>query len=337
MKKTFIIAEAGVNHNGSIELAYKLIDAAVNAKVDAIKFQTFKTENIVVKNAPKAIYQIKNTGNNESQFEMIKKLELSYEDFRKVKTYCDQKNIEFLSTGDYNSLEFLSNLGVNSFKIPSGEIDNHPYLKKVASFKKKIILSTGMSTLKEIASALKIITDAGTPKRMITVLHCNTEYPTPYKDVNLMAMLTIRDKLKVKIGYSDHTEGIEVAIAAATLGAKIIEKHLSLDKRMKGPDHQASLEPNELKSMVSAIRNIDLAFGSSSKKPSKSEIKNIKIVRKSIYYANALKKGHILTEHDLVFKRPGIGISPMKIDQILGHSLLKSVAKDSHVQYEDFL
>ena len=194
-----------------------------------------------------------------------------------------------------------------------------------------------MSTLKEIASALKIITDAGTLKRMITVLHCNTEYPTPYKDVNLMAMLTIRDKLKVKIGYSDHTEGIEVAIAAAALGAKIIEKHLSLDRRMQGPDHQASLEPNELKSMVSAIRNIDIAFGSSMKKPSKSEINNIKIVRKSIYYANALKKGHILAEHDLVFKRPGIGISPLQTDQILGHRLLKTVSKDSLLQYEDFL
>jgi len=314
----FIIAEAGVNHNGDIELAKKLIDVAVAAGVDAVKFQTWKTELLVTKDAKQAEYQTINTDKEESQFDMLKKLEISYDDFLILKKYCDKKRIMFLSTADeMESADFLNNIQ-DIFKIGSGELTNLPYLRHVGGFKKKIILSTGMCNLIEIKEALNVLVNAGTQKDNITILHANTQYPTPMGDVNLNAMLTIKKTFDIDIGYSDHTLGIEVPIAAVALGAKVIEKHFTLDKNMLGPDHKASLSPQELKNMVDSIRKIELAMGSSVKEPSISESPNIEIVRKSIVANCDIKKGDIFSELNLTAKRPGTGISPMNWDDIIG-------------------
>lgn len=325
----FIIAEAGVNHNGSIELAKKLIDAAVKAGADAVKFQTFKAEHLVSKNAQKAEYQKQTTDVKESQYDMIKKLELDVETHKELMAYCNSKNIMFLSTPfDHDSIELLNDLGLEIFKIPSGEITNLPYLRHIGRLNKKVILSTGMADMDEIKDALYVLTTAGTKKENITVLHANTMYPTPMEDVNLRAMITIRDTFGVTCGYSDHTLGIEVDIAAVALGAACIEKHFTLDKTMDGPDHKASLEPDELVAMVRAIRNIESALGSSEKKPSKSETPNMVVARKSIVAKTDIKKGEELSENNLCVKRPGNGTSPMKWDKIIGTIATKSYEKD---------
>ena len=315
----FIIAEAGVNHNGSIELAFKLIDAAVEAGVDAVKFQTFKAENLVSKNTQKAEYQKQTTNPLESQLDMLKKLELDVDVHKKLIKYCNAKGIMFLSSPfDHDSIDLLNELGLKIYKIPSGEITNLPYLRSIGSLAKQVILSTGMSTLKEVGDALAILVDSGTKKENITVLHANTMYPTPMEDVNLNAMLTIQKEFGVAVGYSDHTLGIEVDIAAVAMGASCIEKHFTLDKTMDGPDHKASLEPEELKAMVGAIRNIEKALGSSEKKPSSSETVNIDVARKSIVAGQSIKKGDKLSSKNITTKRPGTGISPMKWDTIIG-------------------
>ena len=315
----FIIAEAGVNHNGSIELAYKLIDAAIESGANAVKFQTFQTENFVIRDTEKAKYQKQNDNSNESQFDMLKKLELSVDDHKNLIDHCNIKGITFLSSPfDIESINLLTELNLKIFKIPSGEITNLPYLRHIGSFNKEVILSTGMSNLKEIGEALKILINAGTSKEKITVLHANTMYPTPMKDVNLMAMQTIRDKFDVSVGYSDHTLGIEVDIAAVALGATVIEKHFTLDKNMDGPDHVASLDASELKSMVAAIRNIELALGSKVKDLTDSEKPNIEIARKSIVAKTKIKKSEVFSNENLTTKRPGSGISPMKWDSIIG-------------------
>jgi len=318
MPKVFIIAEAGVNHNGSLRIAKKMVDAAVNAGVDAIKFQSFNAESLVSRYAPKAAYQKKSTGKRESHLEMIKRLELDLNSHKELIKYCRTKKIIFLSSPfDLESIDLLMGLGLKTFKIPSGEITNLPYLRKIGSLRKKIILSTGMSNIKEIGIALKTLIYSGTKKNNITVLHCNTEYPTPIEDVNLRAMLTIKDKFGVKVGYSDHTLGIEVALAAVSLGASVIEKHFTLDKRMTGPDHQASLGYSELEQMVILIRKIEKALGDGIKKPSKSESKNVGIVRKSIIAAGNIKKGEIFSRQNLAIKRPGFGLSPMLWDLVI--------------------
>lgn len=327
--KVFIIAEAGVNHNGSLELAKKLVDVAVEAKADAVKFQTFKTELCISKTAQKAEYQKQTTNKDESQFEMVKKLELDLEAHKKLISYCNSKNIMFLSTPfDHDSIELLNDLGLEIFKIPSGEITNLPYLRHVGKLNKKVILSTGMANIGEIEDALDILIQAGTKKENITVLHANTEYPTPMEDVNLKAMLTIGKTFDIEYGYSDHTLGIEVPTAAVALGASVIEKHFTLDKTMEGPDHKASLEPDELKAMVKAIKNIELALGSSIKKPSPSEIKNKAIARKSIVAKTFIKKGEILSEDNLAIKRPANGISPMRWDEVVGSVASRDYEED---------
>jgi len=331
MNHVIIIAEAGVNHNGNIENAFKLIDAAAEAGVDYIKFQTFNSEKVVSKFAKKADYQMQNTGSsNESQLEMVRKLELSVMQHEQLIAYCKKKNIEFFSTAfDLDSLEYLNTKGFELVKIPSGEITNLPYLRKAASLFKKVILSTGMATIDEIKDAINVFTEAGIKKKQITILHCNTEYPTPMEDVNLFAMIHIQKIFGTKIGYSDHTLGIEVPIAAVALGATIIEKHFTLDKNMEGPDHKASLEPNELKSMVLAIRNIEKAIsGSGVKEVSNSERKNIEIARKSIVATKKISKGEIFTEDNLGVKRPGTGISPMKWDEVIGKVSKKDFSED---------
>ena len=329
----FIIAEAGVNHNGSISIAKKLIDMAVKAGADAVKFQTFKAENLVTMNAKKANYQKKNDKRNESQFDMLKKLELSPLMHKVLLSYCKKKNILFLSSPfDLQSIDFLNNLGLKIFKIPSGEITNFPYLKKIGRLKKKIILSTGMSNMSEIKKALKVLVKSGTKKKNITVLHANTEYPTPARDVNLRSMLSIGKKLNVNFGYSDHTLGFEVSVAAVALGAKCIEKHFTLNSNLRGPDHRASLEPKDLIKMINAIRNIEIALGSRVKRPSKSEIANIKIVRKSLVASQDIKKGEIFTEQNLTAKRPGNGLSPFKITKFLGKRSLKNYKKDQQIK-----
>jgi len=331
LKKTFIIAEAGVNHNGSLEVAKKLIDAAVEAKVDAVKFQTFKTENLVCKNAIKAEYQEKTTSKNESQFQMLKKLELDIETHKILMAYCKEKKIMFLSAAfDLESIDVLNNLGIEIFKIPSGEITNYPYLRKIGTLRKKVILSTGMSYIEEIRDAIKVLKENGTTD--IIVLHCNTEYPTPMEDVNLNAMKTIANKFGVKVGYSDHTKGIEVPIAAVALGATIIEKHFTLDRHLEGPDHKASLEPEELKAMVNAIRNIEKALGSVDKVISTSEQKNIAVARKSIVAATKIREGELFSETNLTVKRPGTGISPMLWDTIIGCKANKTYQPEDMIE-----
>jgi N,N'-diacetyllegionaminate synthase len=333
MNKTIIIAEAGVNHNGSISNAYKLIDAAKAAGVDYVKFQTFKADNLVSKSAPKAEYQIHNTANeSDTQYEMLKNLELSEKQHEALIAYCKEVDINFFSTAfDLESLQYLKNIGLNLVKIPSGEITNLPYLRKAAELFSRIILSTGMSNLSDIEAAINVFKLKGIDD--ITILHCNTEYPTPMKDVNLLAMINIKEQFKFNIGYSDHTLGIEVPIAAVALGATIIEKHFTLDRTMDGPDHAASLEPNELKMMVDAIRNIELAIsGDGIKQPSSSEKKNIAIARKSIVAAKSISKGTVFTEFNLTVKRPGNGISPMKWDDIIGKVSTKDYQEDELIE-----
>jgi len=329
MKKVFIIAEAGVNHNGSIKLAKQLIDVASEAGVNAVKFQTFKTENLVSKNAQKADYQKETTDKTESQFDMIKKLELDLDTHQELIAYCQSKNILFLSTPfDLDSIDLLNSLKLDIFKIPSGEITNLPYLRKIGSLNKKVILSTGMADIGEIEDALDVLTTAGTQKESITMLHANTMYPTPMEDVNLRAMVTIGNTFDIAYGYSDHTLGIEVDVAAVALGAMVIEKHFTLDKTMEGPDHKASLEPHELKSMVSSIRNIEKALGSSVKKPTQSETPNIEIARKSIVASCNIREGEVLSEKNLAVKRPSNGINPMRWDEIIGTISTKNYNED---------
>lgn len=319
-KHVLIIAEAGVNHNGSIELAKQLIDKAVDAGVDIIKFQTFKSEKLVSKTAKQAEYQQRNIGKKgEGQLAMLKKLELSQADHEELIAYCNDRGIRFFSTAfDMDSIDYLHSLNMGLWKIPSGEITNYPYLRKIAQYQEPVILSTGMCELADIEAALNVLLQFDVKKEQITILHCNTEYPTPFEDVNLRAMLEIGDKFGVQIGYSDHTKGIEVPIAAVALGASVIEKHFTLDKNMEGPDHKASLEPDELMAMVSAIRNIEQALGSGHKTISKSERKNIEIARKSIVAARPIKAGELLSEENLTVKRPGNGISPMMWNDIVG-------------------
>lgn len=328
--KVFIIAEAGVNHNGSIELAKKLIDVASESGVDAVKFQTFKATNLVIKNAQKAEYQKQNMNDgDDSQFNMLKKLELDIETHKELMAYCKSKNIMFLSTPfDHDSIELLETLGLEIFKIPSGEITNLPYLRDIGKLQKQVILSTGMADIGEIEDALDVLIKAGTKKENIIILHANTMYPTPMEDVNLKAMVTIGNTFDIAFGYSDHTLGIEVDIAAVAMGACCIEKHFTLDKNMDGPDHKASLEPDELKAMVKAIRNIELALGNSVKKPSKSEIPNMQIARKSIVAKIDIKKGDKLSEENIAIKRPGNGINPMRWDEIVGTVASKDYKED---------
>ena len=327
---TFIIAEAGVNHNGSLDMARKMVDAAVAAGADVVKFQTFKAEKMISSGAPKAGYQMEATGTDESQLEMVKELELDESAHQSLFRYCRDKGTIFLSSPfDLDSIALLNRLGMQIFKIPSGEITNLPYLRKLGGLKKKLIMSTGMADLGEIEDALLALMQSGTPPEDITVLHCNTEYPTSFEDVNLSAMLTIKAVFPgVNIGYSDHTVGIEVPIAAVALGASVIEKHFTLDKNMKGPDHKASLEPDELKAMVHAIRNIEKALGSGLKKPSPSELKNKLIARKSIFADRDICKGELFTEENLTVKRPSTGISPMRWDEVIGQRASKEYKHD---------
>ena len=335
MNNVIIIAEAGVNHNGSIDLAKKLIDAAVNAGVDFVKFQTFKSESLVSKSAKKASYQIENTNDtSESQLQMLKKLELSREQHYEIVSYCKEKNISFFSTAfDIESLEFLKELGLSMVKIPSGEITNLPYLRKAAELFSEIIISTGMSTMNDIEQAVNVFLKAGHNQNNISIMHCNTEYPTEMKDVNLLAMNTIQLKFSTKVGYSDHTLGTEVPIAAVALGAKIIEKHFTLDRNLPGPDQLASLEPNELKFMVDSIRNIEIAIsGSGEKLPSESETKNIEIARKSIVAKTNILKGEVFSEKNITTKRPGNGLSPMQWDNVIGKIANNNFSEDDLIE-----
>ena len=338
MRKTLIIAEAGVNHNGNIEMAKQLIEAAADAGVDYVKFQTFKTEKLVSVDAKQAEYQQKNIGKKgDSQFEMLKKLELSIDDHHQLIAHCKLHTIKFLSTAfDLDSIDLLHNLGIDLFKIPSGEVTNLPYLKKIGSFNKKVILSTGMCVMQEIKDAVNALVNAGTERSNISVLHCTTDYPTAMVDVNLNAMLSIKEHLNLPIGYSDHTLGIEVPIAAVAMGATIIEKHFTLDKTLPGPDHKASLEPEELKAMVAAIRNVENAFGVAEKQPTETEKKNMLVGRKSIHLSKDLSKGHILSEGDLIMKRPGDGISPMQMATVVGKKLVKDFPIDYKIMEGDF-
>lgn len=326
----YIIAEAGVNHNGSFELACRLVDAAKAAGADCIKFQTFKSKNLVSGNAQKAEYQKSTTGEG-SQIDMLKKLELSYEEFLKLKDYCDEADICFLSTPfDFESIDFLNSLEMPFWKIPSGEITNYPYLVALAKTYKPVVMSTGMCEMQEIEAAIKVLRDNGAGE--IKLLHCNTEYPTPFEDVNLKAMETLREEFGLDVGYSDHTKGIEVPVAAVALGATIIEKHFTLDRNMEGPDHKASLEPDELAGMVSAIRHIESALGSGDKIPSPSEKKNIPIARKSIVAKTSIKAGEIFTENNITVKRPGTGISPMKWNDVMGTKAKRNFEEDELIE-----
>jgi len=315
---TLIIAEAGVNHNGDMGLAKRLIDVAADAGADLVKFQTFSAERLATQSAPKADYQNQTTDRVESQFAMLKQLELSMQMHEVLFAHCQQRNVGFFSTGfDIQSLDYLASLGAERFKIPSGEITNLPYLRHIGGFGKPVILSTGMATLGEIEAALEAVETAGTPRTHITMLHCNTEYPTPMQDVNLRAMCSIRDAFGVAVGYSDHTSGIEVPIAAVALGATVIEKHLTLDRNLSGPDHKASLEPDEFAAMVRAIRNIEQAMGDGIKRPSPSEAKNKPIARKSLVAAKQIRAGEQFTDENVTVKRPGTGISPMRWDEVM--------------------
>ncbi|KAA6183935.1 N-acetylneuraminate synthase [Thiohalocapsa marina] len=319
MLSTLIIAEAGVNHNGQMDLASELISQAAKAGAQLVKFQTFRTELCLARHAPKARYQVDSTVSDESQYEMVKKLELSDNDHEYLVKECEKVGIGFFSTGfDIPSLDYLASLGAERFKIPSGEITNLPYLRHVGAFGKPVILSTGMATLGEIEAALDALETAGTPRARITVLHCNTEYPTPMPDVNLRAMCSIREAFKVAVGYSDHTPGIEVPIAAVALGATVIEKHLTLDRNLPGPDHKASLEPDEFTAMVRAIRNIEQALGDGIKRLSPSEAKNKPIARKSLVAAKPIRAGEPFTPENVTAKRPGTGLSPMRWDEVMG-------------------
>ena len=331
--KTFIIAEAGVNHNCDISLACDMVDVAAEAGADAIKFQTFKAEKLVTKEAVKADYQKSaSKNNNETQYEMLKKLELSNEAHDAIIRRCSLRNIEFLSTGfDIESIDFLIKKGISRIKIPSGEITNKPYLKHISNTGLPVIMSTGMSGLGEIEAALDVLVGPTCDLSRITVLHCNTEYPTPFCDANLLAIKTIKSAFNCTVGYSDHTEGIEASIAAVALGATVIEKHFTMDRRLDGPDQQASIEPYELKSMISSIRNIEAALGTGSKRPTESERKNIHIARKSLVASSTIKKGDILSVSNMTAKRPGSGISPMEIDRLIGVKAVRSYRLDEQI------
>jgi len=335
MKHTIIIAEAGVNHNGSIELAKQLVDKAVEAGVDYIKFQTFKASKLVTKAAKQAEYQQKNIGKEgDSQYQMLKKLELSPEDHEVLIAYCKDKGIRFFSTAfDFDSIEYLHSLNLGLWKIPSGEVTNYPFLKRIAAFNEPTILSTGMCDMVDVRAAVDALYKNGLSKENLILLHCNTEYPTPFEDVNLKAMDVLRKEFGVEVGYSDHTKGIEVPIAAVALGATVIEKHFTLDLNMEGPDHKASLEPDELKAMVSAIRNIEMAVGGDgTKHVSESEKKNIAIARKSIVAACDIKAGEVFTEQNLTVKRPGNGISPMRWEEVLGQTAKRDFNEDELIE-----
>lgn len=330
---TYIIAEAGVNHNGDIEIAKKMIDVASEAGVDCIKFQTFKADKLVVKNAPTAEYQMQSTGTN-SQFDMLKKLELSFDSFRSLKEYALDRGVDFCSTAfDNESIEFLYDLGLKFWKIPSGELTNVPYIEKIAKYNMPIIMSTGMAEISEIDYIVNLIRKYNDNE--LIILHCNTEYPTPFQDVNLSAMDVLKERYAVKVGYSDHTKGIEVPIAATALGAKVIEKHFTLNRNMEGPDHKASLEPNELKKMVESIRNIEKAIGNKVKFVTESESKNKSVARKSIVAAKQIKKGEIFTAENLSVKRPGTGISPLKWHDILGKKSQFDYDKEELIKLEE--
>ena len=328
---TLIIAEAGVNHNGSIDIAKQLVDKAADAGADIIKFQTFKSEKLVSKSAQQAEYQKRNIGarSDNSQLSMLKKLELSEQNHVELMAYCKEKNIKFFSTAfDFDSIDYLHSLNLGLWKIPSGEVTNYPFLKRIAAFNEKTILSTGMCDLQDVRAAVDALYKNGLSKENLTLLHCNTEYPTPFEDVNLRAMDALRKEFGVEVGYSDHTKGIEVPIAAVALGATVIEKHFTLDRNMEGPDHKASLEPDELKAMVTAIRHIEQALGDGYKKISNSERRNIAIARKSIVAAYHIKKGEPLTEQNITVKRPGTGISPMHWEEVIGTIAIKDYEKD---------
>lgn len=334
-KHTIIIAEAGVNHNGSLELAKQLVDKAVEAGVDYIKFQTFKASKLVTKAAKQAEYQQKNIGKvGDSQYQMLKKLELSLEDHEELIAYCEKRGIKFFSTAfDFDSIEYLHSLDLGLWKVPSGEVTNYPFLKRVAAYNEKTILSTGMCEMSDVRAAVEALFKNGLSKDNLILLHCNTEYPTPYEDVNLKAMDALRNEFGVEVGYSDHTKGIEVPIAAVALGATVIEKHFTLDCNMEGPDHKASLEPDELKAMVSAIRNIEKAVGGDgTKHVSESERKNIAIARKSIVAAKDINKGEQLTEENLTVKRPGTGISPMRWEEVIGTKAKRAFSEDELIE-----
>jgi len=339
MKRSIIIAEAGVNHNGDFELAKQLISIAAEAKADYVKFQTFKADKIVSKESKKAAYQIKNMADgDDSQYLMLKKLELPEVWHIELKAYAESQGIKFLSTGfDTESIDFLDTLGLDFFKVPSGEITNKPYLQHIARKGKPVVLSTGMANMDEVRAALQVLETAGLDRKMCTVLHCNTEYPTPFGDVNLRAMLHIQHELKVAVGYSDHTRGIEIPIAAVALGATVIEKHFTVDVNLPGPDHKASLEPAELKAMVASIRNVEDAMrGSGIKEPSDSESDNRLVARKSIFTSRAIKAGERVTKEDLQMKRPGDGISPMEIDLVIGRISKEGIAQDTKIGWDHF-
>lgn len=333
MNHTTIIAEAGVNHNGRLETALEMVRVAAETGADIVKFQTFKADKLVTRIAAKAEYQQATTGACQSQYEMIKTLELNMASHEALIRCCRNNGIRFLSTAfDLDSIDLLVGLGQKVWKIPSGEITNRPYLRKVGSLRQETILSTGMADLGEIEDALRVLQEAGTSLENITVLHCNTEYPTPMRDVNLRAMQTIKLAFPgIRVGYSDHTLGIEIPIAAVAMGATIIEKHFTLDRNMEGPDHRASLEPDELKAMIKAISNIEQAMGDGLKRPSPSEAKNKPVARKSIVAAKAILKGEIFTEDNLTVKRPGIGISPMRWDEIVGKIAQKNYTMDDFI------
>lgn len=331
MRRIYIIAEAGVNHNGSLEIAKKMVDAAGEAGADAIKFQTFKAENIVTKNALRAEYQVKNTGEDTSQYSMLKKLELSYDDFRELKAYCDDSGIEFLSTPfDVESIDFLQELGIRFLKIPSGEITNFPYLRKIGQTGMPVIMSTGMSTLEEVGEAIRVLRGYGSNE--ISLLHCTTEYPAPLDSVNLRAMQAMAEAFNLPVGYSDHTSGIAVSVAAVAMGAVIIEKHFTLDRNMEGPDHKASLEPDELKAMVQSIRDVEMAMGTGEKGLSYSELKNVSVVRKSIVAKRAIRKGMLFSEDNLSVKRPGTGVNPMQWNKVIGLCAKRDYEEDEMIE-----
>ncbi|OZB49334.1 MAG: N-acetylneuraminate synthase [Polynucleobacter sp. 39-45-136] len=329
----FVIAEAGVNHNGSIALAKKLVDVAVESGADAVKFQSFKADSLVIKFAEKAEYQKKATGNNESQYEMLKKLELSVDEHQVLMSYCQGKKIQFLSTPfDCDSVDMLDSFDMPIFKIPSGEITNLPYLERIGRLNKRVILSTGMSNLSDIENALGILTESGTEREKISILHATTEYPCPIDEVNIRAMQTIKENFGLNVGYSDHTQGIEISIAAVALGASIIEKHFTLDRSMEGPDHKSSLEPYELKAMIKAIRNVEQALGDGFKGPTDSEKKNLAIARKSIVALQNIQKGELFSEQNLAIKRPGTGISPMRWREVMGKRAIRNFLIDELIE-----
>lgn len=331
--KIFIIAEAGVNHNGSVSIAKKMIDAAAKAGADAVKFQTFRAEELATRRAPKAKYQQESEKLHETQYAMLKKMELSAHDHKELMRYCAARNIKFLSSPfDMESIDLLNSMGLAVFKIPSGEITNLPYLKKIGALRKKVILSTGMADFREVKKAVEILLSAGTSRRDITVMHCTTEYPAPFKEANLRAIVTLKNKLKMRIGYSDHTEGVEAAIAASALGASVIEKHFTLDRCMAGPDHKASIEPDELEKFVKAIRNIELALGNGIKRSSASESRNRMIVRKSIVAKRPIRRGEAFTDDNIAAKRPSGGISPMNWKKVLGRTARKDFKRDEAIK-----